>query len=242
MKLKNFLFLSLFFLCSCSLTEKEGIPIGIDPNFYPVNFGRKQGDVNAYIRQLLQMISEEEAISFNLIDVNWDTIYDQLDSEELVGIITPISPDTFVRNQYSFSDPILKTGPVLVVGIDNKASSLEDLQGRTVVIVPGYFGMNELQMHPQVIVRSATSFAGALNDVQDKRANGAILPYITARNYVDDLYHDTLRIATEPMTERAIFLVTLKDKNKDFLYRFNKGYEKLLKAGKIDDLRKRWGF
>ena len=109
MKLKTILFSFLFILSSCGTFDRKIYQIGVDPQFYPLNLGAKQGAVNAYLDELLMLVSETENISFEKIRANWDTIYDNLTLERYDGIFSSMTPDLINRNRYSFSEAIIRT-------------------------------------------------------------------------------------------------------------------------------------
>ena len=239
MKLKNLLLFFLFFLSSCGSRKNDVITIPIDPYFFPKNFGEREGAVNAYVEELLLLIAIEEDLTINLVRANWDAIWDDLELGKYNAIIATDYPNAQEREKYSFSDPLLLTGPVLVLEEDSKKDSLEDLSGMTLVMVAGYSGIDQLQKYPNIIVRNTTSIADALNQVADKEANGALIPAIFAKNYVDNLYSTTLKIVGDPLTDEGLFLTTMQGSR--LTDQFNAGFERLVKEGKIKALKDKWG-
>lgn len=239
MKLKTILFSFLFILSSCGTFDRKIYQIGVDPQFYPLNLGAKQGAVNAYLDELLMLVSETENISFEKIRANWDTIYDNLTLERYDGIFSSMTPDLINRNRYSFSEAIIPTGPILVLTKKSPANSLKDLDGRTIVIVEGAGGGQSLQGYTKIIVRKVSSVAEALNQVEDGQANGALLPYVVAQSYIRDLFSENLRIVSPPLTNEGIRLITTS--NQDLQDYFDRALAKLVKNGKLKELKEKWG-
>lgn len=242
MKYKNFFFLFFFLLTSCGSFSEKPYRIGIDPYWYPINFSSKEGDVNAFINELLQMIAYSEGVVFERVQANWDSIYSELERGQYQGIISSLSPNTFKRELFSFSDPILMTGPVLVMRQDESQTSLADFSGRTILILDGSSDIQILQQYPEIIVRTTTSIPMALNQVSEEAANGALVASVFAKSFVNDQYADTLKIQGEPLTNNGLRLITMRDEAQDrkLLKIFSNGLKKL-QGKKLDALKEKWG-
>lgn len=236
-RLRYLLFIFGLFLCSCGAFSEKPFRIGIDPYWFPIDFGNQQGDINAYIEELLQTISRKEQIDFKIIDANWDSIYDDLEKGVYQGIISSLTPLPKNETRFSFSEPLLKIGPVLVLKKDNSATSLNELSGRTILIVEGSSAKNILQQYPDVIVRTTSSIPDALNQIEEDSVTGAVIEAVYAESFMRGQYVDSLQIVGEPLSGEALRLITLK--NSLLMRRFSKGLASL-KEAELQALQKKW--
>jgi polar amino acid transport system substrate-binding protein len=234
---KRLFLLLCFFLTSCGSFSEKPIRLGVDTSWYPIDFGNQQGDVNAYIEELLQIISRKEDLTFAKINANWDSLFDDLDKGIYKAVISSLTPIPMKEDRYSFSDPLLKIGPVLVLKEEDSATSLKNLSGKTVLIVEGSSSMNVLQQYPDIIVRTTTNIPNALNQVADNSVSGALIDVVFAKSYVKDLYAGNLKIVGEPLTDDALRLITLKGSG--FMRTFSKGLKKINEK-ELEALQAKW--
>ena len=234
-------FLSLFFLSSgCTKAFKKSYSIGIDPSFFPVNFQDREATVLAFLEELLQMIGKKCGVNFTRVDMSWDNLTDGLQRRRYQAIISPMLPNLINLTKYSFSDPILHTGSVLVVNKQSKIKNLMDLSGQLVAMSQTNSQLDFLSEYPKVDFTFYEDIRLALELTAKGYYEASLIPTIPAHAFVKDLFHDSLMIVSLPLTSEGLRIVTLEKENEDLLYSINEGLNDLIDSGQYKKLREKW--
>lgn len=241
--MKRVLLIFLIFLASCNTSREEGHPYTIarDPSWLPLQFKEMTSNINGFTNGLVLELAKVENRPFALVDVAWNQLFDGLERDEYGGIFTSLGPNPISIERYSFSDPLLLLGPVLVVPIDSPAHSLADLRDRTVQVFQYDDSVLIVQKYPSILIETYQNSILALEDVAQGKASGALVPNLEARALITALYPDRLKIATEPLSDKGIRVITLKDQNQDLLQDFNAGLTKLKEKGAYQNLLNNFG-
>lgn len=235
--------LLLFFAgCGTSTSTKLGpYSIGRDPSWYPLHLKQMTVNINGFTNALVQDLAKIEHKNFRLIDISWIQLFDGLEEKNYAGIFSSLEPTVITEDRYSFSDPFLLLGPVLVVPITSKAKSLADLNDKVV----GAYQFDEsvliLQRYPSVLIETYQSPPEALVAVVDGEMEGVLIPNLEARALVAHLYPDQLKIVTPPLSNKGLRLLTLKGQHQALIKAFNNGLETLRKNGTYQELRDKFG-
>ena len=236
------LFLSILFQsCGCGSGQRHGfLRIGIDSEWYPIDFGPQQAYVNGYTEDLLLEIARYSGIEFEKVEANWDSLLDGLREKKYDAVLTSLPPSPFNTAKYDFSHPFLDLGPVLIIPVDGSHTDLGQMKGELVGLIAGDPASLILQRYPEVIMRNFRSIPDLLNAVASGEIEGALLNKIPAVNYVDDLYAGKLKIVSQPLTDAGIRLIAAKGKSEHLLRDFNKSLKSLKKKKKLQSLLKKW--
>ncbi len=233
------LFILTLFLSSCGSGEnsfRTGIRIGVDPLWYPIDFGKETSYVNGYTEDLLLEMAQYSGAQFELIQANWDNLLDGLKQGKYDAVITTLPPYEYNRAKYDFSENLLDLGPVLIVPLKAEKRDLTELQGELVGVITNDPSMLILAKHPSIIIRNYNSIPELLNALVKGEIEGALLNQIPAVNYVRDLYSTALEIVGKPMTDQGIHFIGPKGELKPL----NKNLEALRKKKILAQLQKKW--
>jgi len=238
MRLVRLLILALcLYGCSCSSDGSRGaLKVGIDPNWYPLDFGTQTSYVNGFTEELLMEVAHYSGMRFELISTNWDSLFEGLKEKRYDAILTSMPPHEYHVAQYDFSMNFLDLGPVLVIREGGKRDALDRMDGELVGVVTNDPAETLVAKHPAIIIRSYSSVPELLNAVVEGDIEAAVLGRIPAVNFVGDLYASKLKIVGKPMTDQGLHLVALKGKGKSF----NRHLESLQKRRILDRLLKKW--
>jgi polar amino acid transport system substrate-binding protein len=233
------LILATLALVSCGAKEgtRAGTRIGIDPTWYPIDFGSQTAYVNGLAEDVLLEIATAARKDFIRLKTNSDAILHDLDMGKCDAILTSLSPYNFNTAKYDFSKNFLSLGSVLIVPANAKASSLDDLHGELVGTLVNDPAVMLLQDHPEIILRTYPGIPQLLNAVLEGEVEGALLDRIPAANFIRDLYADKLKIATKPLTDLGLHLLVLKGTHSDLVRQFDQFVEK---NKNIEPLLKKW--
>jgi polar amino acid transport system substrate-binding protein len=230
---------AIFLSVACSKKPQE-VTIGVDPSFFPLEIQGKETNVFAFITELLQMIAKEENLSFERITTSWDNLLWGLREGQYQAAISSLDMYVFNTAKYSFSEMCLPTGPVLVVPVDSVATSFADFEGQTIAVEGEEAAKYVVNQDPNVTIQVYATFIEALNAVDSGAISGALLPYIPAVAYVNNVYQGQLKIASHPIMDQGLRLITNKEADPKLMKQFNRGLEKLKASGQLDQLKKKW--
>ncbi len=229
----------LLFGCSETPSRPERT-VGIDPQWHAMPIEGKDSNLTGFATDLLQEIGRIENINFVKVSVSWDQLIPGLIKKNYEAILFSMTPYVFNQNQFDFSDLFLNTGPVLVVPVKSRITSLSQLNGKEIAVLPDSSGTLILEKYQDVIIRNYDSIPQALNDILKGSIDGAIVDILTASSYCNDIYHGELKIATPTLDDAGLRMITLHQAAPDLIEGFNEGLEKLKKNGTYTKLQKKW--
>ncbi len=234
--------LALVFLLfgSCGTPSNGSYKIGIDHSWYPLNFEGKEARVTAFSNELLEEIAHLKKIKLTGVKQNWDMLLQNLNEKKYDAILSSMQPYIFYEKTYDFSNTYLMTGPVLVVPIHSSINSLGMLEGKELGVLQGSSDIALLEKSQGIMLRMYASFPQMLNDVLNGVIEGAALPLLVAESYTQDLYQNQLKIATLPLDDEGLRIITLYKENNALIKLFNEGLRELKQNGKYLKLLQKW--
>lgn len=226
---------------SCS-SQKKGATyeIGIDPSWYPLPLAGQERNVFAFLIELLVEIAQNQGIELSVGIANWDNLLDGLEKNQYAAALSSLRPYVFNQDLFSFSSLTLQTGPVLVVREESPIKGIYDLYGKEISVVEGSPSIGLLQTAPGVILKRVESPSLALLAVDTNVVSGAIVPALLAESYIRDLYLGQLRVASPPLNDEGLRLITRKGINPELLKKFDQGLAWAKETGLYADLQKKW--
>lgn len=238
------LFFLLFFFAGCGTSNKSSLgpySIGRDPSWFPLRLEQMAVNINGFTNGLVQELAKVEHKDFRLVDVGWNQLFEGLEKEDYAGIFTSLPVNDLTKERYTFSNPFLLLGPVLVVPISSNARSLADLEGGIVGAYQYDDSVLIVQKYPSIIISLYQNFNEALEDVVNGNMDGALVPILEAQALIDNLYANELKIATPPLDNKGLRLITLKGKHSSLIQHFNMGLKKLENMSSYHALRLKFG-
>lgn len=229
------LIITLFFGCS---REKKEVLVGKDPTWYPKQFGIYTANINAFLRDLITDINYRENLNISIVNQDWIHLFENLDERKTSGAFTTILPTSELLARYQFSDPILLTGPVLVVPEGSSYQSIEDLQGKLIGVYKFDSSILVSQTIPNAVISTYQHVPIALEALSSNCYDALLAPVIEVSALIDTAYKGRLKIISEPLNQEGLRLVTLrKNKNDDLLEGFNAGLAKSIRSGKYKAIK-----
>ncbi len=236
-----FVALALLSCFGCGKKTEEGRRVGVDASWYPLQFGPRDNNVTAFSTELLAEIGRIENIPFVKVTVNWDDLMQGLQNDKYEVILTSMPPYIFNEKLFDFSAIYLQLGPVLLVPTNSKINSLNMLAGKEVAVISGSNNDLLLQKIPEVLIRYYNSIPEALNAILIDKVDGAVIDVLSAVAYCNDLYQGQLKIATAPLNDEGLRMISKQGKSADLIKGFNNGLKKMKKDGSYDKLLAKWG-
>ncbi len=236
----SFLILILLTLLSCSKSSNGGRRVGVDPYWFPLDLGSRNNNVTAFSTELLTEIGKIEKIPFVKVSAHWNDLMEGLQKDQYEAILSSMTPYIFNKSLFDFSDIYLPLGPVLVVPVQSKIQSLDDLNGKEIAVISGSTSALILEKSQGVLIRDYDSVPKALNDILIGIVDGALIDILSAVAYCRDLYQGELKIATGPLNDEGLRLITKHNATPNLVKGFNDGLAKMKKDGSYFKLLDKW--
>lgn len=235
------LILVVFFTTCSRPPVSSGYKIGIDPSFNSLNLPERNGNLRAFCVELIEEIGKKENLDLVLYEVNWDALLWGLQTRQFQGIISSLQPYLFYQKTYTFSDLFLATGPVLVVVTGSSFSDLGQMDGKEIGIVRGSKDSLILEKYPSIIQRTYLTVTEALSALATGGVEGVLIDALTAAAYCNDLYQGQLKVASPPLSQDGLRLVSTIEQSPELIEKFNRGLERMKEDGSYLKLTQKWG-
>lgn len=237
------LIFSLMRGCSSSDLTKPTYSIGQDTQWSTIDVMNKERQLSAFNLDLLTSIAKEERTPFSLQSTPRNFLMRRLESGDLDGIISSLSPTPINQSLYAFSEPYFPLGPVLIISSRSPLKGWNEKAIKLIGIQSGTSDKLNLEKDPTIQLRLYDNILNALSDLDDRRIDGAIFPAIPAYVYTQTFYEGKLKIVTAPLTNESLRLVALKTENgQELIKLFNRGLKKIRDNNTYQQLLDRWGF
>lgn len=214
---------------------------GRDVSWQGISLSNRENQVNAFLDELIAEISFSQKTEMQIQENSPHTLFKDLKEGKKHAVFSSIALTDESKAIFDFSSPILFLGPVLIVRKEDRYNSLKDLEGKKVAVSTADKTFLKVQKKEAVQFKHYDDLHLALQDLSSGKVEAALLPTFQAHTIVPQRFPYSLRIASAPLTEDAIRLVTLKGQEKKLLTLFNKGLKKLKKAGIYNWLRLQYG-
>jgi ABC-type amino acid transport substrate-binding protein len=227
-------------LLGCSKSSNGGRRVGVDPYWLPLDLGNRDHNVTAFSTELLTEIGKIEKIPFVKISVNWNDLMEGLQKDQYEAILSSMPPYIFNKSLFDFSDIYLPLGPVLVVPVQSKIHSLNDLNEKEIAVISGSTSALIVEKSQGVLIRDYDSIPKALNDILIGTVDGAMIDILSAAAYCRDLYQGELKIVTGPLNDEGLRLITKHNAAPNLIKKFNDGLSRMKKDGSYFKLLDKW--
>jgi ABC-type amino acid transport substrate-binding protein len=212
----------------------------MDTTWFPLQLDSKTVPLTAFTTALVQEISRITSYALEVVPVDWPQLFQNLQEGHVSGIFSSLTPGLLAERQYAFSEPIVALGPVLIVREGSEAHTLLSLYGKIVAVYQYDESILVAQEFPSVIIQLYQNMPSILEDLQEGRVDGVLMPVLEAQSLVTHLYSGQLRIVSEPLNNKAIRLITCKNNSHFLLSHFNKGLQKVRQKGIYTALWKKY--
>lgn len=213
--------------------------IGTDTTFAPFEFENDEGEFVGIDLDLLAAIAEDQGFEYELRSLGFNAAVTALEAGQVDGVIAGMSITEEREQKYDFSDPYYESKVGVGVKPDAGISSLEDLEGKQVVVKTGTMGSmyaeeikDEYGFDVKVVEDSSTMY----QDVQTGNSVAVfedypVLQYEISRGMNLETIHES-----EEGNEYGF--ATMKGKQPELVEKFNTGLQNLKDSGKYDEIIK----
>lgn len=224
------------------LPAPNSFTIARDPTWFPLDFRDKSSQVTAFSDELLGAIADRENIQIRIYSTPSDLLFPGLHAGTFQGVLSYDVPRGTLFDNFLTSVPYFRFGPVLVVRTASQITSIDQLRGSAVGVVRGTSLLFDQPTPADITYILYDDVLIALQHLSDGVVDGAIIGAFHAHAYTSGLFAHRLQIASAPLTNEALRLITLKGHEGNTLIRhFDHGLEALRANGQYAALLKKWG-
>lgn len=235
---KMILFSTLFFL-SCSPSDSKAYRFAMDSSFRSLQSPTMASYAVGFFKDFLMNLSKNYQVSFERFNEDRSYLLKGLDEKKYDLILSDIYPLNFYTNKYAFSSLIIPTGPVLLLRKNREGSSLKDLENKVIAVQEVDLSQLDLTMYPKITIQLYASNLDAINDVIRQKVDGALIRYIPAISYVEDTFYESLKIVGEPLNDRGLRFMTLKEED-HFIQKIDRTFAKMKRQSSLQKLLTKW--
>lgn len=239
----------LFVLAACG-TEDEGTEgtsgdaegqvyqVGIDTTYPPFEY-EEGGEYKGIDVDLIRAIAENQGFKIELNPMDFAGIIPAVQADQLDIAIAGMSITDERKEVVDFSDPYFEAGLTLVTQSGNtEIESLEDLEGKTVVVKTGTTGAEFAQENQEEYGYEITTLEDSPSMFQEVSNGNAdvliedypVIAYAIAESSLD------LEIVGERLNGDSYGIAVLKGENADLLEKINAGLQELRDSGEYDEI------
>ncbi|MCH9633942.1 MAG: putative histidine-binding protein [Chlamydiae bacterium] len=237
-----FTFLAFFaiLLSGCSFSKNKTYTVGIDPSFSPAVLGGQADNVYGFTVDVLQAIAKIEGVNLKYSQAGSENLFSGLRLGGFQGILSTLYPLNQETETYSVSNTYFKTGPVLVVPYDSNLTSLEQFNSKIVGVLVNSDAFYIVQKYPYIVISTFVNPAFLMEGLSYGESDGIVLSLLEAQSFVNNLYNRVLKIASPPLNNEGLRMITIVNQNEDLIKLFNRGLEECKKRGIYQNLLQKW--
>lgn len=233
------LFFSILF-SGCSSSRHDGLVIGIDPSFSPVVLGGQADNVYGFTVDLLQAIAKVQRLKLKYEATGSESLFSGLELGNFQAVLSSLFPMNFETETYSESNPYFLTGPVLVVPFDSKLKSLDQFSSKIVGTLPNSEAYYIVQKYPYISISTFSSAPFLMEALSYGEIDGALISLLEAQSFVQNLYRKVFKVASKPLSNEGLRLITLKGDENHLIEQFNRGLQECKSRGIYQNLLLKW--
>ena len=247
-KYKIFAFLSIIGLltyCSRTIQRVDPIKVAASAYYEPFVYHNKKGDLIGFEVELIKEILKRINQPFIIEELKFSELVSAVEGERADVGISAMTITSERENKMDFSIPYLQSHQAIVVSHQNKASTIEDLHPKNLLI-------QKSSSHPTLMKKLLDRFPEAsIVEIQDittmleefhKNCNThtmMILDEAVAYNLVQQDKTLKVKIITFPDEEMPIAIAL--PKNSKWRRPINQALEHIIEDGTLDKLKKKYG-
>lgn len=219
---------------------KQVFRVARDPSWHPFNVRGKDKNILAFTDELLKQVASEQQIRIDLVEAPWDALVPLLERGACDAVLTTVTPTQQLSDRFVLSEPVLLLGPVLIVQKGASARSLEDLAGLSLGVQSGTGLGFDLPKDSTIRIRHFDDMVRALDELVRGEVQGVIMESIRAEMVVGGFYKQQLTIATEPLNQAGVRMMTQPDERADLVETFDRALKDYKRSGVYNALIDKW--
>ena len=231
--------LALGLLASCAQSS-DALVVATDAAFPPFEMiDEESKEIVGFDIDLMNAIAEKAGLDIVFQNVAWDPLLAGMADCQYDMAISGMTITPERAEQFSFSDPYINAGQIVVVQSDNETiSGPEDLVGLTVGAQIGTTGAMEIEAIADTTLKIYDTYELAFLDLANGQVDAVVADYPTAVAFVSNNAAN-LKVVGEVFTDEG-YGVAFCLGNTELIDQVNAAIAELQAEGYIDELVTKW--
>lgn len=219
--------------------EKRKLLVGTEATFAPFEYMDDSGNIVGIDVDILDAITEELGIEYEINHVGWDPVFQQVQNGELDLGASGITITDERKESFDFTEPYYEATQVIVVPEDSDISSAEDLQGKKISVqinTTGHQAAKKLygETNPNILAYENLPFA--IQEVINGSTVAAIGDNAVVFEYLKNNPNAKLKVIEDDAFEKEYYGFMVKKGNTEVLNLLNEGLQKIKENGKLKEI------
>ena len=194
------------------LDNNRGLKIAPDYSFAPIEF-IKNNEFKGIAADYVEILEKLLDYKFEIIHIEkWADNIESAKNRE-IDIWSAVAPTSQKSEYMLFTDPYLEILSVLIVSLgDEREYSLDNMEGKVITVVDGYFTHDYLQKnYPEIKIQTVENAEDGLKAVVFKHTDAMLIDIATASWLIEKNGLTTLKVVKSINTEYKLSFASRSD-------------------------------
>lgn len=221
-------------------TETDGkqvISVGTEATFAPFESLNDKGEIVGIDVDILNAIGEEMDVDFDIKNVGWEPVFQQITNSELDLGASGITITEERKESYDFSTPYYEATQLIIVPEGSSIESFEQLKDKKLAVqinTTGHITARKIQSETNI--RAFENLPTAIQEVINGGADAAIGDNAVVLEYLKNNPDQKLETIESDAFDREYYGFMVKKGNEEILDIVNEGIEKIKASGKLEEI------
>lgn len=210
-----------------------------DATYPPMQYMNEQKEIAGFEVDVIKAAAEKGGFKAEFKNVAWDGIFAGLSSGKYDAISSSVSITEERKATMDFSEPIIAIEQMLVVGINDKATDLAALKGKSIgaqIGTTSYFVIKDVKGFKAI--KTYDEVGLAMEDLVKGSIQAVVADSPVAVEYTSKKYTDKIKIAGVIKSDKVENIgIAVKKGNKEVLDLVNKGLAAIKADGTFDKVK-----
>lgn len=211
--------------------------VGTAASFAPFEYVDESGNIKGIEMEILQAIREEMGIDFEIRNIGWDSVFQQVESGEIDVGVSAITITEERKKTFDFTEPYYEASQLIIVKEESDVRYLNDLKDKKIAVqqnTTGFITAQSLQgaMSPNILTYESLPFA--IEQVVNGNADGAIGDNAVIFEYIKNHPNEQLESVEDTSFKKEYYGFMVKKGNDEILQLLNEGIKKIKDNGKLE--------
>lgn len=232
--------MTLFAGCGSNTSDQKVLRVGAETTFPPFEFSDNDKYVG-FDLDLTKAIADKLGYKYEFKSMGFDALIPALKTGDINVIASGINPTPERAKQVIFSEPYFTEGGfiTLVNKGNTTIKSLDDLQGKTIVVQIGTVPVDIAKNIPGTKVKEVDSNAQLFTELKAGTADAAILDNAVAMYYLNNGAKEELKTVGKPVQPEP-YVMAFRQDDTSLQKEVNRALAELKKDGTYDKIYAKW--
>lgn len=214
--------------------------VGTNAEFPPFTFINDENKIVGFDIDIATEVAKNLGKKMEIIDRSFDMLIPEAQNGSIHIIAAGMTATQERAQQIIFTKPYLKGEPLVVVTLNkNPIRSIQDLNGKEVVVNEGYTADSYASALPEVMVKRLPAPAESVMDLMGEKSFAYISAYNAVKPYIEKFGTDKFNIFTVPNTSENTAMGISK-MYPELLQQIQPILDQMELDGTIETLKKKW--